>query len=101
MESPTASSSSPLRTSIPVDQLAAAAERRQKELSQSAQPSAAQLAEEHDRRQCFRRLIDPGIIRPNPKEQALASLKVSPLPALAFASFKLNATLYIDIANHI
>ncbi|KAG6916286.1 hypothetical protein DXG01_007527 [Tephrocybe rancida] len=59
--------------SISADALAAAAERRTSQLP--AQPSAAQMAAEHERRQAFRRLIDPGIVRPNSKEQAVASLK--------------------------
>lgn len=42
------------------------------------QKSATQLIAEHDRRQAFRRLIDPGILRPNSKEQASSSLKVNP-----------------------
>jgi hypothetical protein len=33
-------------------------------------------AEQHEKRQSFRRLIDPGIIRPNTQEVATASLKV-------------------------
>ncbi|KAG6831597.1 hypothetical protein H0H92_009070 [Tricholoma furcatifolium] len=53
--------------------LAAAVERRTRELP--SQPSAAQLAAEHERRQSFRRLIDPGIVRPNSKDQVVASLK--------------------------
>ncbi|KAG5651354.1 hypothetical protein H0H81_008971 [Sphagnurus paluster] len=34
------------------------------------------MAAEHEHRQAFRRLIDPGIMRPNSKEQAVASLKI-------------------------
>lgn len=37
--------------------------------------SPAQRIKDHERRQKFRRLVDPGIIRPNSKEQAMASLK--------------------------
>ncbi|KAG5722273.1 hypothetical protein E4T56_gene10012 [Termitomyces sp. T112] len=59
--------------SVSSDALAAAVERRTRQLP--AQPSAAQMAVEHERRQTFRRLIDPGIVRPNSKEQAAASLK--------------------------
>jgi len=59
--------------SISADALAAAAERRARQLP--SQTSAAQMAAEHERRQTFRRLIDPGILRPNSKEQATASLK--------------------------
>jgi len=62
-----------LITSNISDALASAAEQRVHLLP--TQPSAAQLAIEHERRQTFRRLIDPGIVRPNSKEQALASLK--------------------------
>ncbi|EKM80075.1 hypothetical protein AGABI1DRAFT_113299 [Agaricus bisporus var. burnettii JB137-S8] len=60
-------------STVSVDAVAAAALLR---ASQSpAQKSAAQLAAEHDRRQTFRRMIDPGIVRPNSKEQASSSLK--------------------------
>ncbi|KAF9075770.1 hypothetical protein BDP27DRAFT_1211500, partial [Rhodocollybia butyracea] len=38
--------------------------------------SPAEEAAEHARRQKFRRLIDPGILRPNPENQALESLKI-------------------------
>jgi len=41
------------------------------------QKPTTQLVAEHDRRQAFRRLIDPGILRPNSKEQASSSLKVN------------------------
>lgn len=57
------------------DAIAAAAERRSQ--AQPVQTTAAQLSAEHERRQLFRRLIDPGISRPNSKEQYFASLKVS------------------------
>ncbi|KAE9410556.1 hypothetical protein BT96DRAFT_381432 [Gymnopus androsaceus JB14] len=36
----------------------------------------AQMAAEHEQRQRFRRLIDPGILRPNPEAQAVESLKI-------------------------
>jgi len=36
--------------------------------------------QEHEKRQAFRRLIDPGILRPNSKEAALTSLKASSVP---------------------
>ena len=38
--------------------------------------SSAQLMQEHEKRQNFRRLIDPGIFRPNSKQVAMDSLKV-------------------------
>ena len=66
--------SSPPTISISADAIAAAAERRASQLP--GRPSVAQLAVAHERRQSFRRLIDPGILRPNSKEQAMASLKV-------------------------
>ncbi|KAJ7771404.1 hypothetical protein DFH07DRAFT_228844 [Mycena maculata] len=65
----------PAPASISGSDLAAAAERR---LQQQQGPSASELqftGPEHDLRQKFRRLIDPGILRPNPEAQALASLK--------------------------
>ncbi|KIK68129.1 hypothetical protein GYMLUDRAFT_155580 [Collybiopsis luxurians FD-317 M1] len=40
-------------------------------------PSSAEMAAEHAKRQKFRRLIDPGILRPNPEPQASESLKES------------------------
>ncbi|KAJ7276434.1 hypothetical protein B0H12DRAFT_1085423 [Mycena haematopus] len=68
---------SPPSTSITISgsDLAAAAERR---LQQRQAPSASELqftGAEHELRQKFRRLIDPGILRPNAEAQALASLK--------------------------
>jgi len=53
--------------------LAAAAELRTRQAT--PQLTAAQMAAEHEKRQKFRRLLDPGITRPNSKEQALSSLK--------------------------
>jgi len=54
--------------------LAEAAERRN--INQVGGVSGKQLLQEHERRQMFRRLINPGIYRPNPEEVAVASLKV-------------------------
>lgn len=59
---------------ISAEALAAAAERRTREAA--PQLTAAQLAVERERRQRFRRLLDPGIIRPNTRQQAISSLKV-------------------------
>ncbi|KAJ7180138.1 hypothetical protein C8R43DRAFT_1056151 [Mycena crocata] len=70
------SSPPPTNATISATDLAAAAERR---LQQHRSPSASELqfsGPEHELRQKFRRLIDPGILRHNSKEQALASLKV-------------------------
>jgi len=69
------SSPPPTSPTISASDLAAAAERR---LQQHRGPSASELqfsGAEHELRQKFRRLIDPGILRPNAKDQALASLK--------------------------
>ncbi|KAK0453681.1 hypothetical protein EV421DRAFT_1765788 [Armillaria borealis] len=66
-------SPAPVASPISYDALREAAERRAQQ--QPTQRSAAQLAAEHERRQMFRRLLDPGITRPNSKEQALASMK--------------------------
>ncbi|KIL70028.1 hypothetical protein M378DRAFT_175388 [Amanita muscaria Koide BX008] len=57
-----------LQTSV-----ADAAMKRAQDLTTISSP--AQRIKDHERRQKFRRLIDPGIIRPNSKEQAMASLK--------------------------
>lgn len=59
---------------ISAEALAAAAERRTREAA--PQLTAAQLAVERERRQRFRRLLDPGVIRPNTRQQAMSSLKV-------------------------
>jgi hypothetical protein len=63
-------------SSISSDALADAAERRTRQLP--LQQTAGQLAAEHDKKQKFRRLVDPGIFRPNSRDQALESLKVKP-----------------------
>ncbi|KAF8639673.1 hypothetical protein AX17_000937 [Amanita inopinata Kibby_2008] len=52
--------------------VAEAAARRMQE--SAPQTSPAQMLRDHERRQTFRRLIDPGIVRPNSKEQATSSL---------------------------
>jgi len=59
--------------SVSSDALAAAAELRTRQAV--PQLTAAQMAAEHEKRQKLRRLLDPGITRPNSKEQALKSLK--------------------------
>ncbi|KAF5363787.1 hypothetical protein D9756_000414 [Leucocoprinus leucothites] len=64
---------SPENRSVSTNAAAAAALARARQAP--TQKPAAQLAAEHDQRQTFRRLIDPGIIRPNSKEQAMSSLK--------------------------
>ena len=74
MSSPGPSSSGSPAGSVSSDALAAAAELRTRQAV--PQLTAAQMAAEHEKRQKFRRLLDPGIIRPNSKEQALRSLKV-------------------------
>ncbi|RXW24717.1 hypothetical protein EST38_g1166 [Candolleomyces aberdarensis] len=74
--SPQAAASNPI---ISAEALAAAAERRNRE--NPRQQTAAQLAQEHERKQKFRRMVNPGIMRPNPKEQALSSLKVRQTPS--------------------
>jgi len=56
---------------IAADLLAAAAQRRH---DADASPEA-QSIQEYEMRQAFRRLIDPGILRPNSKDVATASLK--------------------------
>ena len=53
--------------------------------AENAKKTAKQLAAEHEVKQAFRRLIDPGIMRPNSRETALEALKVSKI----FGKFKL------------
>jgi hypothetical protein len=60
--------------SVSNDALAAAAELRTRQAV--PQLTAAQMTAEREKRLKFRRLLDPGITRPNSKEQALSSLKV-------------------------
>ncbi|KAJ4001149.1 hypothetical protein F5050DRAFT_1708523 [Lentinula boryana] len=57
------------------NRFAEAVERRLS-LQHSQGPSPAELAAEHAKRQKFRRLIDPGILRPNPEPQAVESMKI-------------------------
>lgn len=57
MSVPPSPSSSTHTYSVPIDALAAAAERR-KQQQPVETVSAAQLAEEHEKRQAFRRLVD-------------------------------------------
>jgi len=59
--------------SVSKDALAAAAELRTRQVA--PQLTAAQMAAKHEKRQKFRRLLDPGITRPNSREQAFSSLK--------------------------
>ena len=59
------------------DVLAAAAQKRAQNSSSSDTLTSIQ---EYEKRQSFRRLIDPGILRPNSKEIATASLKVHSQP---------------------
>jgi hypothetical protein len=63
-------------TSSPPDPefLAAAAQSRNATTTQAL--SSSELLRQHEQRQKFRRLIDPGISRPNSQEAAMASLKV-------------------------
>lgn len=84
-----ASSGSPA-ASVSNDALAAAAELRTRQTA--TQLTAAQMAAKHEKRQKFRRLLDPGITRPNSKEQALRSLKVS--AALLGSAMELLNTSY-------
>ena len=72
-----------------------AAERRAHE---APSMNVKQLAHIHDLKQNFRRLIDPGIMRPNNKETALLALKVKRLPVIDLG-FKWWAYREIDSGN--
>ncbi|KII95164.1 hypothetical protein PLICRDRAFT_128697 [Plicaturopsis crispa FD-325 SS-3] len=63
---------SPEDRNISPEEIAAAAERRNRQ--HSPVMTEAQRMREHEKRQAFRRLIDPGILRPNSKEVAMAAL---------------------------
>jgi len=56
-------------------EILATAALRRNETSNATVSGPAQLIHEHEQRQMFRRLIDPGIFRPNSKEVAMTSLK--------------------------
>lgn len=72
------SPSSPTKPNeIAADLLAAAALKRAQTSSASDTLTSTQ---EYEKRQNFRRLIDPGILRPNAKDTATASLKVHMQP---------------------
>jgi len=58
---------------VSLSALAAAAERRVSDVTR--QKTTAQVASEYEKRQKFRRMIDPGIMRPNAEAQAHRSLK--------------------------
>ncbi|KAG0709668.1 hypothetical protein DFH29DRAFT_885280 [Suillus ampliporus] len=55
--------------------LAAAAAQRRNTTTGEVIPDSSQLLRQHELRQMFRRLIDPGIYRPNSQEAFMASLK--------------------------
>lgn len=86
--------------SVSNDALAAAAELRTRQVA--PQLTTAQMAAEHEKRQKFRRLLDPGITRPNSKEQAFSSLKVSVVLYLCFAVYRSHKIFEypLDFACH-
>jgi hypothetical protein len=94
-ESPTPSTS----TTISAD-LAAAAERRLQQRQASSTSELQFTGPEHEQRQKFRRLIDPGILRPNAEAQALASLKVAALGINSWCHHFYIA-LNVDIIDHL
>lgn len=68
------------------DAMAAAIERRlrmERERAAAA-ASSASFDGNHEKRQEFRRMIDPGILRPNPRHIAMESLQVQPFPVLVY-----------------
>lgn len=59
-------------------ELARAAEQRTDSVQrESKAEELKRLAREHDIKQSFRRLLDPGIMRPNNREHAFEALKVN------------------------
>ena len=65
-------STSPVAT-VPSEAIAAAAERRNQ---QNRLQSNANYLLDYEKRQAFRRLLDPGILRPNGYPTAMESIKV-------------------------
>lgn len=63
-------------TSVDLTAAAEAALRRTQQPAGKAPNAKEQFAQERDKRQNFRRLIDPGIVRPNSKEVASLALQV-------------------------
>lgn len=84
---------------IPADLLAAAAQRRAQDANVTHE---AQSMQEYEMRQAFRRLIDPGILRPNSKDVATASLKVL-RQASIFNKFPIRTSFcfILDTVDHI
>lgn len=89
VEDPPVAPQAHARTSRPDhDAVAAAIERRlqderEKVAAATAASSNATFDGNHEKRQEFRRMIDPGILRPNPRHVALESLQVHPLYVLS------------------
>jgi hypothetical protein len=81
---------------LAADLLAAAAQRRRQDANAS---NEAQNIQEYEMRQAFRRLIDPGILRPNSKDVATTSLKVFGQP-LQFLYPRL-IIFFLDFVDHI
>ena len=73
---------------ISSDAIAAAAERRTRQ--QTPLQTPAQIMADHEKRQSFRRLIEPGIMRPNSYATAMDSLKV---PSASCLSSRENLSL--------
>lgn len=66
--------SSDTQSSLPDPEFLAAAAQSRNATTRAL--SSSELLRQHEQRQKFRRLIDPGISRPNSQEAAMASLKV-------------------------
>ena len=69
--------------------------RTQREQAAAAPTGYSDFDDNHEKRQNFRRLIDPGIMRPNPRHIALESLHVHASHAFRFqevTSFSLDTS---------
>jgi len=82
---------------ISPEALAAAAERRTRQTT--PQLTTAQLTAQHEKRQKFRRLIDPGITRPNPKDRAMSSLRVTEILPVMSEALIVENNLSVDAAH--
>ena len=73
MSEPSSPASTSPVASVPSETIAAAAERRNQ---QNRLQNNANYLLDYEKRQAFRRLLDPGILRPNGYPTAMESIKV-------------------------
>ena len=65
----------------------------------SAVNSSKTFDSDHEKRQEFRRMVDPGILRPNPRDAALESLQVRTAPVPLESKWIDNTYLRTDASE--